>query len=120
MEAAKNTMFQHRWMPIETWAALINHYYKPLSSLLLDGNKLLSAVTRTKWFNTALSANGVIDDDLSLYRNRYCQHRGKQISCFYAAPKGVNPIAKEKPWFNYIDYAEELLNTKATRSNTRT
>jgi hypothetical protein len=44
---------------------------------------------------------------------------GKQISCFYAAPKGVNPTAKEKPWFNYIDYAEELLNIKATRSNTK-
>jgi hypothetical protein len=71
-------------------------------------------MTRTKWFNTALSASGIIDDDLSLYRNRYRQHGGKQISCFYAAPKGVNLIAKEKTWFNYIDYAEELLNIKAT------
>jgi hypothetical protein len=62
VEATKNTMFQHCWMPIETWAALINHYYKPPSSLLLDGNKLLSAVTRTKWFNTALSASGIIDE----------------------------------------------------------
>jgi hypothetical protein len=60
-----------------------------------------------------------LTNDLSLYRNRYRQHGGKQISCFYAAPKGVNPIAKEKPWFNYIDYAEELLNIKATRINTK-
>jgi len=45
VEAAKNSMFQHHWMPIETWAALINHYYKPPLSLLLDRNKLLSAVT---------------------------------------------------------------------------
>jgi hypothetical protein len=32
------------------------------------------------------------------------------MSCFCAAPEGVDSIAKEKPWFNYIDYAEELLN----------
>jgi hypothetical protein len=67
---------------------------------------------------TALSASGVIDDDFSLYKNRYRQHGGKQISCFYAAPKGANPIAKGKPWFNNIDYAEDLLKTKATRNNT--
>jgi hypothetical protein len=76
VEAAKN-MFQHYWMPIKTWAALINDYYKPLSSLLLDANKLISATTQMKWFNTNLSASGVIDDDLSLYRNRYHQHGEK-------------------------------------------
>jgi len=32
LEAARNSMFQHRWMPIETWAALINHYYKPATN----------------------------------------------------------------------------------------
>jgi hypothetical protein len=45
VEAAKNTMFQLRLMPIKPWAALINHYYKPPSSLSLDGNKFLSAST---------------------------------------------------------------------------
>jgi hypothetical protein len=62
-EAAKNTMFQHRWMPIETWAALINHYYR---------NKLLNAVTRTKWFDAAIETTRVIDGGLSLYQNRHC------------------------------------------------
>jgi hypothetical protein len=102
-------MFQHCWMPIETWAALISSYDMPPSSLLLDGNKLLSAMMQTNWFNMALSASGIIDNDLSLNRNRYHQQGGKQIiSCFYEALKGVNPIAKEKSWFNYIDHAEEL------------
>jgi hypothetical protein len=30
---------------------------------------------------------------------------------FYAAPNGVKPTMKEKPWFNDIDYAEDLLKT---------
>jgi len=48
VEATKIIMFQHCWMPIETLAALIDHYYVPPSPVLLDGNKLLSAVTRTR------------------------------------------------------------------------
>jgi hypothetical protein len=66
-EVTKNTMFQHRWMPAETWAALLHHYYKSPQSLICDGTKLLNAVTRTKWFNTAISTTGVIDDELNLY-----------------------------------------------------
>ena len=111
-------MFQHRWMPAETWAVLINHYYKPPQSLYCDSTKLLNAVTRTKWFNTAISTTGVIDDELSLYRNRHRPKGGKQIYCFYAAPNGVKPTIKEKPWFNYIDYAEDLLQIKTTRTKT--
>jgi len=65
-------MFQHRWMPIETWAALINHYYRPPMDLSCDGNKLLNAVTRTKWFNADKETTRVIDDGLSLYQNRHC------------------------------------------------
>jgi hypothetical protein len=117
-EAAKNTMFQHRWMPVETWAALINHYYKPPVTLVCDGTKLLNAVTRNKWFNTAIETTGVIDDELSLYRNRHRPKGGKQIYCFYAASKGVKPTIKEKQWHNYIDYAYDLLNKKITRSET--
>jgi hypothetical protein len=26
-EAARNTSFQNHWMPVNTWAELINHYY---------------------------------------------------------------------------------------------
>jgi len=105
-------------MPAETWAALINHYYKPPQSLFCDGTKLLNAVTRTKWFNTAISTTGVIDDELSLYRNRHRPKGGKQIYCFYAAPNGVKPTVKEQHWFNYINYAEDLLQIKTTRTKT--
>ena len=39
-EAAKNTI-QHRWMPVEAWAELINHYYKPALSQVCNSTKLL-------------------------------------------------------------------------------
>jgi hypothetical protein len=117
-EAAKNTMFPYRWMPVKTWAESINHYYKLPLSLVCNSTKLLNAVTRTKWFNTAIETTGVIDDELSLYRNRHCPKGGKQIYCFYVAPKGVKPTIKEKQWHNYIDYAYDLLNKKNTRSET--
>jgi len=76
-EAAKNTIFQHRWMPVETWAESINHFYKPPLSQVCNSPKLLNGVTRTKWFNTAIETTGVIDDELSLYRNR---HHPKGVS----------------------------------------
>ena len=117
-EAAKNTIFQHSWTPVETWAESINHYYKPPLSQVCNSTKLLNAVTHTKWFNTAIKTTGVIDDELSLYRNRHRPKGGKQIYCFYAAPKGVKPTIKEKQWHNYIDYAYDLLNKKITRSET--
>jgi len=81
-EAAKNTIFQHSWTPVETWAESINHYYKPPLSQVCISTKLLNAVTHTKWFNTAIETTGVIDDELSLYRNRHHPKRGKQISAF--------------------------------------
>ncbi len=105
-------MFQHHWMPVESWAALINHYYKPPINLSCEGTKLLNAVTHSKWFNTAIETTGGIDNELSLYKNRHCPKGGKQICCFYAAPNGVKNKIKEKPWFNYIDYAEDLIKLK--------
>jgi hypothetical protein len=80
-EATKNTMFQHLWMPVKTWAALTNHCYKPPVTLFFNGTKLLNAVTHTKWFNMAIETTWVIAVDLSLYRNRHCLKGGKQIYC---------------------------------------
>ena len=118
IEAAKNPMFQHRWMPAETWAELVNHYYKPPINLLLDSKQLLTAIARTKWFQTALETTGLVDEDLSIYKNRYRPYGGKQIYCFYSAPSGAKPTAAEKNWFNYINYAEDFLKTRVTRTNT--
>jgi len=111
-------MFQHCWMPAETWVELINHYYKPPTSLILDSKNLLNAIARTKWFQTALETTGLIDNDLCIYKNRYRPNGGKQTYCFYSAPSGAKPTVKEKPWFTYINYAEDLLKTKVTRTNT--
>ena len=60
----------------------------------------------------------MINVELSLYRNRHRPKGGKQIYCFYAAPNGVKPTVKEQHWFNYINYAEDLLQIKTTRTKT--
>jgi hypothetical protein len=51
------------------------------------------------------------------HRNRYHPKGGKHIYCFYAAPNVVKPTL-EKAWHSYIDYGEELLQTRVTRTNT--
>ena len=55
-------MFQHCWMPAETWAALINHFYKPPINLILDSQNLLRAIASAKWLRTALETNGNISE----------------------------------------------------------
>ena len=65
-----------------------------------------------------METTGLVDEDLSIYKNRYRPYGGKQIYCFYSAPSGAKPTVKENPWFNYIDYAEDLLNLRVTRTNT--
>jgi hypothetical protein len=111
-------MLQHHWMPVETWATLIHHYCKPPVTLIFDSTKLLNAATHTKWFNTAIKTARAIDDELSLYKNRHHPKGGKQIYFFHAAPKGVKPTLREKQWYSYINYADDLLNKKITRSET--
>ncbi len=66
-----------------------------------------------------IETTGVIDDILCLYKNRHRPKRGKQLYCFYATPKGEKPTLKEKPWHNYIDNANSLLNKVLTRSEKR-
>lgn len=90
LEAAKNSMCQHCWMPVETWAALINHYYKPPINFLFDSKHLLSEITNTKWLHTALGITGNIDPEPNLYRNRYHPQGGKQIWCFYLVQVELN------------------------------
>ena len=104
LEAARNSMFQH-------------HYYKPPINLILDSKHLLNAITSTKWLHTALETTGNSDEELNLYRNRYRLKSWKHIYCFYAAPNGVKPTL-EKAWHNYIDYGEELLQTRVIMTNT--
>jgi hypothetical protein len=90
-------MFQYHCMPAKTWAALMNNYYKPSQSLFCNGTKLLNAETRDKWFDIAITTTWVIDDELSLYRNRHHPKGGEQIYCSYAAPNGIKPAMKDKP-----------------------
>jgi len=117
LEAAKNTKFQHRWMPIQTWADVMNHYYWTHGSMAIDADKLLRVLCRTNWIMNAIESNGRIDDSLSLYKRKF---RGKdssrQVWCFYAAPKDEQPIQNGNNWYDDIDYAHDLLNIKITRS----
>jgi hypothetical protein len=79
---------------------------QPPLSLIFNGKKLLDDISHTKWLITLIETTGVIDNTLCLYKSR---HRP-------ATPKGEKPIHKEKPWHNYIDDANSLLNKVLTRS----
>jgi hypothetical protein len=82
-------------MTAETWAALINHFYKLPISLIFNGKQLLDAISYTKWLITLIETTGVIDDTFCLYKNRQGPKGGKQLYCFYATPKGEKPTLKK-------------------------
>jgi hypothetical protein len=70
-EAAKNTTFQQRWMPIDTWASLMNHYYKATEGDI-GGDELMRLLTLTSWINDAVNGIGEIETyKICLYRNSY-------------------------------------------------
>ncbi len=58
-------------MPIDTWASLMNHYYKAPEGDI-GGNELMRLLTRTSWINDAVNGNGeIMTPKISLYRNSY-------------------------------------------------
>ncbi len=58
-------------MPIDTWASLMNHYYKAPEGDI-GGDELMRLLTRTSWINDAVNGNGEIETHkISLYRNSY-------------------------------------------------
>jgi hypothetical protein len=70
-EAAKNKTFQQQWMPIDTWASLMNHYYKATEGDI-GGDELMRLLTLTSWINDAVNGIGEIETyKICLYRNSY-------------------------------------------------
>jgi hypothetical protein len=116
LQAARNDIFQHCWMTAETWAELIARHYKLPESTCYNGQKLVNAIGRCKWLNPLIESTGVINDNLSLFRNKHRPKGGKIMYCFYAAPKGERPTGENAHATWYLKVTKELLNIKVTRS----
>jgi hypothetical protein len=103
-------------MPIDTWASLMNHYYKAPEGDI-GGIELMRLLTRTSWINDAVNENGEIAaHKISLYRNScHPKNSTKKTLCFCAAPIGEKPRITGSTWHLHISYGEDLL-TRRTRS----
>ena len=120
LDACHNKKFQEYWMTPDTWAKLIDNYYKPPVEHQFDGVDLLYAVRRTKWLLNAMETSNYVDDTLSLYRNSH-RPKGKPVVwAFYASSNEDKPKGRQgKDWHLDIHDAKELLGIK-TRSSTLT
>ncbi len=67
-----------------------------------------------------VETTGIVNEHLSLYRNKYWPKGGKQIHCLYAVPRGNKPtgIDASPKWFTNINNAGDLRSKKKTRSTT--
>jgi hypothetical protein len=87
LDAAHNVKFQERWTATDTWAKLIDHFYKPP----LDGEDLVYAMGRTKWIVDAIETTNYVDEMLRLFRNNHRQKNCPVIWGFYACSKDGMP-----------------------------
>jgi len=117
LQAARQPLFQHRWMTAETWAELIARHYQLPEATCYSGQKLVNALSRCKWLNALIETRGVINNSICLYRNKHRPKGGKQMHCFYSAPKGETPIGDNATSNWFLKITTELLNVKVTRSN---
>jgi hypothetical protein len=120
LDACHNKKFQEYWMTPDTWAKLIDNYYKPPVEHQFDGVDLLYAVRRTKWLLNAMETSNYVDDTLSFYRNSH-RPKGKPVVwAFYASSNEDKPKGRQgKDWHLDIHDAKELLGIK-TRSSALT
>ncbi len=116
LEACSKSEFQDRWMSAATWAEIVCRHYNLGKDIAFDGNKLVHANSRNKAGNFLIEGNdGMINDHISLFRNKY-QLKGmsKQVYCYYATKKGKRPEgvdASSKRQTN-ISLAKNLLGKK--------
>jgi hypothetical protein len=91
LDAAHNVKFQERWTVTDTWAKLIDHFYKPPLDRHFDGEDLVYAVGRTKWIVDAIETTNYVDEMLRLFRNNHRQKNCPVIWGFYACSKDGMP-----------------------------
>ena len=106
-------------MSVDTWVELIKHHYSLNDSLSFTGNQLLKALSskQHRHLFTLMDADqsNVPKDHVSIFHDKYWPWTStKCIYCFYATLKGNKPIKTEKPWFENVDLALDLLNKHQT------
>ena len=119
LDAARNVKFQEHWMTPDTWAKLIDHFYKPPLDRRFNGEDLVYAVGRTKWLVDAIETTNYVDETLRLFRNNHRRKNSPVIWGFYACSKDGMPKGRTgSNWHLDIYDANELLEGKITKSKT--
>ena len=120
LDAAHNKKFHGKWMTPDTWAKLIDRYYKPPADNSFDGDALVYSIGRTKWLVNAIETTNYIDETLKLFRNNHRRKNCPVIWGFYACSPDVKPEgnAAGNNWHLDIYDGKELLEEKVTRSKT--
>jgi hypothetical protein len=114
--------FQNKWWSAEAWAAVINKFCIFYESLTFSSKELICSSNNRKHRHLQdemdLRTNIPIDH-VGIFQDKYRVHGSKTTSWFYYATRnGEKPfINKETKWFECIDDAKELLNSKVTRTS---
>ncbi len=103
-------------MSAATWADIVCQHYNLGVDIAFDGNKLVHAISRNKALNSLIEGNdGVINDHISLFRNKYrLKGMSKQVYCYYVTKKGKSPegVDASSKWHTNISLANDLLGKK--------
>jgi hypothetical protein len=120
LDAAHNKKFHGKWMTPDTWAKLIDCYYKPPAENPFNGGALVYSIGKTKWLVNAIETTNYIDKTLKLFRNNLRQKNCPVIWGFYACSPDVKPEgnAAGNNWHLDLYDGKELLEEKVTRSKT--
>ena len=122
LEACSKSEFQDRWMSLGTWAEVVCRHYNLGMEIAFDDNKLAHAISHNKALNSLTEGNdGMINDHISLFQNKYRLKRmSKQVYCYYATKKGKRPERVDacSKWHTKISLAKDLLGKKTTRFTT--
>jgi hypothetical protein len=107
-------------MTPDTWAKLIDCYYKPPAENCFDGAAWVYSIGRTKWLVNAIETTNYIDETFKIFRNNHRRKNCPIIWAFYACNLDVKPKgnAAGNNWHLDLYDGKELLEEKVTRSQT--
>ncbi len=114
LEACSKSEFQDRWMSAATWAEIVCRHYNLGEDIAFDGNKLVHAISCNKALNSLIEGNdGVINDHISLFQNRYrLKGMSKQVYCYYVTKKGKRPegVDVSSKWHTTLKFESHTIN----------
>jgi len=125
LEACSNSRHHHRWMDADTWAKVIAVQYNLDDAVQFSGVDVAKAFQygNGKIIHQQMELEaGYSNNQTIIFKRQYRQHgqNQKTSNYYYAAPAGYQFSGENanNKWFLKINYAEDLLSEKKTRSNT--